>query len=132
MPVEHILQPVLNNNYGAAGTLLDLVDQLNGLLTGGGVQIGKGLIKQKHFHLIDHHACQADTLLLSAGNLVGRMAQDPAYIHQVRCFLHDFVHFIPGNAIIFQRKGNILRDSQSDKLPVGILKYGADGFGQTK
>ena len=132
MPVEHILQPVLNNNHGAAGTLLNLVDQLNGLLTGGGVQIGKRLIKQKHVHLIDHHARKAHALLLPAGDFVGRMAQDPADIHQVRCFLHNLMHFIPGNAVVFQSKGNILRNSQSDKLSVGILKDCSDGFGQAE
>ena len=132
MPVEHILQPMLNNNHGAPGTLLDLVNQFNGLLSGGRVQVGKGFVKQKYIHLVYHHTCQTDPLFLPAGNLVGRVAQDPANIHQIRRFLHNFVHFIPGNAVVFQGKGNILRHGQTDELPVGILKHGTNGFGQAK
>ena len=72
---QHILQPVLNDQHGGIGLVLDLVDQLNGLLAGGRVQAGKGFIKHQNFNLIHHNARQADALLLPAGKLMRGMVQ---------------------------------------------------------
>ena len=41
---------------GAAGSLLNLIHQDDCLLAGGGIQIGKGFIKQQHVHISDHDA----------------------------------------------------------------------------
>ena len=54
--VEHILQPVLNDDDRAACAFLDLVDELHRLFSGGRVQIGQGLVKQQHIHPGDHNA----------------------------------------------------------------------------
>ena len=131
-PVEHILQPMLNDDHGAAGALLNLVDQDNGLLPGGGVQIGQRLIEQQHIHIADHHAAQADPLLLAAGDLMGRVVQDPLHIHKLRDLLHLVVHFPGGNAVVFQGEGNVLRHRQADELAVRILKHRSHDLGKTK
>ena len=93
---QHILQPVLNNQHGGIGLVLDLVDQLNSLLAGGGIQAGKGFIKHQNFNLIHHNGM--------AG---------------------DLVHFLLGNTAVFQRKGNVLAHRQADKLAVRVLQHSA-------
>ena len=43
-PPQHILQPVLDDDHRGAAALLDLVDELNGLLAGGRVEVGQRLL----------------------------------------------------------------------------------------
>ena len=132
MPVEYILQPVFDDDHGAAGALLNVVNELNGLLAGGGVQVGKGLVKEQHIHLIDHDAAQGYPLLLPPGNLVGGMGEHLPDVHQLGNSVHRVMHFGPGYTVVFQGEGNVLRHRQSDKLAVGVLKHGAHCPGKTK
>ena len=127
--VEHILQAVFDDDHGAAGALLNFVDQDNGLLSRGRVQVGQGLVEQQHIHIADHDAAQADPLLLATGDLVGRVVQDPLHIHKLRDLFHLIVHFPGGNAVVFQGKGNVLRHRQADELAVRILKHRSHDLG---
>ena len=54
------------------------------------------------------------------------------HIHQLRDFFHLLVHFLCGNAVVFQDEGNVLRHGQADELAVGILKHRAHCFGQAE
>ena len=49
------------------------------------------------------------------------MTQNLLHIHKRGNFLDGFVHFLGGNAVIFQGKGDVLRHGQADELAVGIL-----------
>ena len=122
---QHILQPVLNDQHGGIGLVLDLVDQLNGLLAGGRVQAGKGFIKHQNFNLIHHNARQADALLLPAGKLMRGMVQAVFNAHQLCGMAGDLVHFLLGNTAVFQRKGNVLAHRQANELAVRILQHRA-------
>ena len=117
---------------GAAGALLDLVDQLDGLLSGGRVQIGQRLVKEQHIHLSHHDAAKAHPLLLSAGDLVGRMVQNLLYANHAGGLPHLSVHFLPLHTVVFQSKGNVLGHRQADELAVGVLQDGAHDLAQTK
>ena len=63
---QNILQTMLDDHHRSICFFLNLVDQLNSLLTCSRIQIGQWLIKQQDFHLIYHYTSQADTLLLSS------------------------------------------------------------------
>ena len=54
--IQYVLHTVLDDDDGAAGSLLNLINQDDCLLAGGGIQIGKGFIKQQHVHISDHDA----------------------------------------------------------------------------
>ena len=123
---QHILQPVLNDQHGSIGLVLDLIDQLNGLLAGGRVQAGKGFIKHQNFNLIHHNARQADALLLPAGKLMRGMVQAFFNAHQLCGMAGDLVHFLLGNTAVFQRKGDVLPHRQADELAVRVLQHRAD------
>ena len=45
--------------------------------------------------------------------------------HQLCGMAGDLVHFLLGNAAVFQRKGNVLAHRQADKLAVRVLQHGA-------
>ena len=60
------------------------------------------------------------------------MTQNLLHIHKLGNFPDGFVHFLGGNAVIFQGEGNVLRYGQADKLAVGILQNRANGFRQRK
>ena len=132
LAVEHVLQTVLDDDHGAAGALLDLVDQLDGLLSGGRVQIGQRLVKEQHIHLSHHDAAKAHPLLLSAGDLVGRMVQNLLYANHAGSLPHLSVHVLPLHTVVFQGKGNVLGHRQADELAVGVLQDGAHDLAQAK
>ena len=120
---HHILQAVLDDDYRGSGPVLDVVDQLNGLLAGSGVQVGQRLVKEQHLHLIHHHARQAYALLLPAAELMRRMAQVMLHAHQRGHAVHRLAHGGLRHAVVFQRKGDILAHSQADELAVRVLKH---------
>ena len=126
--IQNILYAVLNDDDRTAGALLNLIDENNRLFAGGGVQICQRFVKQKHVHRADHDAAQTDTLFLTAGNLVGRVFQNPLHIHKLRDARHLPVHFFRGNAVVFKGEGDIFCHSQTDKLTIGILQHRADDF----
>ena len=132
LAVEHVLQPVLDDDHGAAGALLDLINELDGLLSGGGVQVGQRLVKQQHVHLSHHDAGQADPLFLSARNLVGGVFEHPFHTYQSGGLGHLFVHLVGRDTVVLQRKGNVLGHRQADELAVGVLQHGAHDLAQAK
>ena len=123
---------MLNDDDGTSGAFLDFIDQHNGLLAGGRVQVGKGFIEQQYIHFADHNAAKSHALFLSAGDFVGRMLQNAFNIHEFRNPLHFFVHFLGWNAVVFQGKCNILCHSQADKLTIRVLQYGTDHLRKAK
>ena len=52
--------------------------------------------------------------------------------HKLRRAARDLVHLVLRRAAVFQREGDILRNRQPNKLPVGVLQNGADHFGNVK
>ena len=56
VPVEDVLQPVLDDDHRGAGLFLQLVDELHGLFPRGGVQIGQGLVEKQDID-IDGAVC---------------------------------------------------------------------------
>ena len=63
---------------------------------------------------------------------MGRMVQHALHIHQLRHLFHLAAHLLGGNAVIFQREGNILGNGEADELPIGVLQHRTDNFGQAK
>ena len=53
-------------------------------------------------------------------------------IDDLRDFLNPFLHLFLGDTVIFQRKGNILCDTETDELSIGVLQNGSDLLGQIK
>ena len=129
---KHILQTMLNDQDRGVGFLLYRVDQLNGLLAGGRVQIGERFIKQQHLDLIDHNARQTDALLLPAGKLVRCIVEVVFDPDQLCGTAGDLVHFLLRGAAVFQRKGNVLPHGQPYELAVRVLQHGAHMPGQLK
>ncbi len=125
VPPEHIFQPMLDDEHGGVGLLLDFVDQLNGLFAGSGVEVGQRLIEEEDLDLIYHDARKADPLLLPAGKLVGRIAEVVLNAHQLGGAAGDGVHLILRGAAVFQCKGNVLAHGQPDELAVRVLQHRA-------
>ena len=111
---------------------LDVVNQLHRLLARRGVQVRQRLVKQKNLHLIDHHARKADALLLPAGKLVRRVIQMVLDVHQLGRPARNLVHLFLRRAAVFQRKGDVFRHRQADKLAVRVLQYRTDMRGKFK
>ena len=120
---QNILQTVLNDHHRSICFFLNLVDQLNSLLTCSRIQIGQWLVEQQNFHLIHHYPRQADALLLPSGKLVGRVIQMILNSDQLCRVTGDLMHFILRHAAVFQCKGNILANRQPDKLTIRILQH---------
>ena len=112
--------------------MLHGVDQFHRLLAGGGVQVCQRLVKQKHADLVHHNAREADALFLPARKLVRGVVEMMLDAHQLGGAAGDGVHFVLRGAAVFQRKGDVLRHGQPDKLPVGVLQHGADVGAQRK
>ena len=132
MAVEHILQSMLNDDHGFIVLLLNLVDQINGSFAGGGVQVGKGFVKQKGLHITHHDTGEGDSLLLTAGQLIGRGLQELAHVHDISHLLDGLHHFLLGNAVIFQGEGDILANGKAYELAIGVLQNSTDFLGQFK
>ena len=125
VPPKHILQPMLDDEHCGVRLFLDLVDQLNGLLAGSGVEVGQRLIEEQDLDLIHHHARQAHPLLLPARKLVRCVAEMVLDAHQLGGMAGDGVHLILRGAAVFQCKGNVLAHGQPDELAVRVPQHRA-------
>ena len=123
---------MLNDDHRGTAALLDLVDELNGLLAGGRVEVGQRLVEKQHLHLVHHYARQAHALLLSAAKLVRGVAQVVFHAHQRGHAVHRLAHARLRRAVVLQREGDVLAHGQADELPVRVLKHGAHVPGQLK
>ena len=132
IPVKGILQTVLYNKDGSLLLFLNLVDQINGTLSGSRVKVSQRLVKEQDVHVIHHDSRHGNPLLLTAGELPRSVAKELFYVHQLRSLIHLKKHILLRYIVIFKGKGNILRHSQPDKLPVRVLQYGSHNLGQTK
>ena len=121
--VKGILQPVFDDEHRFSGGLADLIDQIDGPFSRRRVQVCQRLIEQQNIHIIDHDACHGHPLLLSAGKLRWRMIQKEFHIHGFRNLIHTLKQLFLGNAVILQRKSDVLRHRQTDELPVRILQH---------
>ena len=121
---------MLDDDDSRVCPLLNLVDELDGLLACLRIEIGQRLIKEQHLHLIDHHARERDALLLPAGELVRRKAEMGLDAHKRGHAPHGRLHLLLRNAVVFQGKGNVLPYRQADELPVRILQHRADMAGE--
>ena len=110
--------------------LVNVIDDLDGGLAGGGVQVGQRLVKKQDVHVIDHHASQGGALLLPAGKFIRGRGLPLVHIHHLRHAGHALVHLSVGNAIVFHGEGDILPHGEPHELPVGILQHGADDLGK--
>ena len=70
MPVQHILQAVLDDEHGLVVLLLDVIDQLDRRLSGRGIKVGKRLVKKYDLEVVHHHTRKRHALLLTAGELM--------------------------------------------------------------
>ena len=132
MPMQNVLQTVLNDNHRTACFLLNFVNQFNCLFPGSWIQICKGFIKEQNIYLTDHHTGKADTLFLSPGDLMRRMVKNALNVHKFRGFLHDLMHFIPCYTVVFKGESNIFRHGEPDKLAVRVLQNSPYRFGKSK
>ena len=132
IPVKRVLQTMPDDQHRFSGGFADLIDQVDRPLSGGRVQIRQGLVKQEDIHIVDHHARHGNPLLLSAGQLRGRMVQKRFHIHRFRHLVHPGEQLLLRDAVVFQRKGDILRHRQPDELPVRILQHGPHQLGHSE
>ena len=116
---------MLDDEHCGVSLFLDLVDQLNGLLAGSGVEVGQRLIEEQDLDLIHHHARQAHPLLLPARKLVRCIAEVVLDAHQLGGMAGDGVHLILRGTAVFQCKGNVLAHGQPDELAVRVLQHRA-------
>ena len=129
---EHIFKTVLNDKDRSVGLFLDAVNELNRLFPGRRVKIGERLVKQQDLDVIDHDTGKADALLLTTGQLVGRISEMVFHVDK-RCGpLGGRVHFRLGDTVVFKRKCNVFRDRQPDELAVRVLQDCADRFRKLK
>ena len=118
---EHILKTMFNDQNRRVCFFLNFIDQLDRLLAGCRIKVCQWLIKQKDFDLIDHNTRKADSLLLSAGQLVRCIIQMVFNSDKLCGMTGDRMHFILRCAAVFQGKSNVFAYCQSDKLSVRIL-----------
>ena len=63
-----------HQDHGDALLAIELADDLHDLVRGAGVEVAGRLVGQQHGRAVDQRPRQGDALLLSAGELAGRVA----------------------------------------------------------
>ena len=122
MPVQHILQTMLDDENRFFVVFVDLIDQIDGRHAHGRIQRGKRLVEQQCLDvLVVHDPGKRNLLLLPAGEAIGDRLQKTVHIHNFGSRVNLLQHLRTGNRIIFQRKGNIFTNRQPDKLGIRIL-----------
>ncbi len=105
---------------GAAAFAVDLIEQTENLLAGGGVEISGGFVAQQHYRLEDQRPGYGDALPLAAGELVrpvrGALRQTGP-LQQRAGAAHGLV---PGNSLQPQRQGNILERGERGQKVEGL------------
>ena len=115
-----------HKNRGNTGLSLNSADLLTGLQPQTGIQVGKGLIQQKHPGHFHQRSGYGHPLLLTARKLPGPAVHQLLDLHQPGCFQRLFQHLRLGELIlslqIFQGKQNILAYRQVRVQGI-VLKY---------
>ena len=132
MAVEHVLQPVLDDEDGAPLLPGELVDDLHRLQPRLRIQSGQRLVKDEDVHRLAQDAGDGHLLLLSAGEVEGNRAQKVLHPHYTGKFLHPWHHLRPGHVVVFHGEGDVLAHRQAHKLGVAVLENGAHRFAQLK
>ena len=123
---------MFNNEDRLILFFLDPVNESNCSFSGRRIKVGKRLIKQKNIHIVDHDTCHGNPLFLSAGKFRRRMRKKRSYLYGIRHLVHTAKHLLLLHPVVFQYKRDIFRYRQSDKLAIGILKYGTDHLGKSE
>ena len=129
MPVQHILEPVLDDDDGRAGLPLDLVDELDGLLAGRRVEVGQRLVEEQHVHVVDEDARERHALLLPAGELARRVMEMIPHADERGGLFDPLMQLRLAHAVVLRREGDILRHREPDELAVRVLQHRADRAG---
>ena len=132
IPVQNVLQTMLDDQNREILLLHDLINERNGLLAGRRIQVGEGFIEKKNVHIVDHDTAHGNPLLLSSGKLARGVVQKCLQIQLIGDSIYLFMNFILCDGIVLQRKGKVLRYSKTDELPVRILQNSADLFGHAE
>ena len=130
--IQDIFQTVFNNQNCFILLAVNLIDQINRKHAHAGVKRSQGLVKQKKLDITMHNTGKGNTLLLTAGEVIGNMFQEIAHTDNVGCTLHQRQHIETGHIIIFKGVGNIFTYRKTNELGIRILEDGSDTTAQTK
>ena len=130
--IQCILQTMFDNNDRGILRFLDLIYQFDGRFSCGRIQVCQRLIKQHDIHIIYHHSADCHTLFLSTGQFSGCMIKQVFHGYQLSHLIYFVKHFLLLYQVILQSKGDIFRNSQTNKLTIRILQNGSNHFGQSE
>ena len=114
-----------DKDHSDALFLVEMTDQFHHIPAGIGVQHGSGFIQHDAGCIGRNGTCNADSLLLSAGQTAGRyfaLVEEP---YRREAVLHSLTNFFGGNHLIFRTKGCVFFHTCADDLIIRVLKHHA-------
>ena len=112
---------------GHAQLLVDLLEQIQNMAGGVGIQRGGGLVAEQHLRIHRQRAGDGHALLLTAGELAGIGLHAVAQAHQVKQLLRALLCVAPGHMGDLHRIANVA-DGVALGHQVEVLKDHADGL----
>ena len=122
---QRLLLVVGDVDGGDAQAALELLDNGAHLHPQLGVQIGKGFVHQQDAGLDDKGPGQGDTLLLTAGQLIGLAVSQVGNLHQLQGLVHLGLDLPGGHFPGLQAVGHVFPDGEVGENRV-VLEHHAD------
>ena len=121
------LHLVGDDHDGHAQLLVDLLEQIQNLAGGVGIQRGGGLVAEQHLRIHRQRTGDGHALLLTAGELAGIGLHAVAQAHEVEQLLRALLRVAPGHMGDLHRIAHVA-DGVALGHQVEVLKDHADGL----
>ncbi len=125
MDGKHILHAVLYQQDGDA-VIGQAAEELQRFVGRSRVQAGQRLVQQQDARAHGQHGGQGHLLLLAAGELEGLPVAQVADLQIAEGLIDALEDFSPGQAQVFQSKGDFVEHVAGHDLALGVLQQGAD------
>ena len=110
LPLCHLSDfRIMGDDHERRALFMQFLEKIHHNLFIGIIQISGRLVRQDNFRMIDQRPCHADPLLLTAGELAGKVMRSVSKTDAAQCFQRFF--FIR-HAVIILRQHHIFKRSQ--------------------
>ena len=121
-PVQNIFQAVFHNDDGLARFPVQRVDQFHRVFPRGGIKVCQRLVKKQHIRLVHQNPGHGNSLFLAAGKVLRRFTKVFRHVHERSRLSDPLPHEFRRDAVVLQRKSDVLGGGKPHELAVGILQ----------
>ena len=107
--MQHILEPVFDDEDRAFFVPRQIVDELNGCLAHLRIERRERLVEYQNTDIAAEHARDRHLLFLTTGKIKRHRRKEVLHSRGRRMLLHDRHHFAAGSCFVFHGKGDVLR-----------------------